>query len=179
VTTQKEKKERERLIALREKGEVPIKKSAYPEKIKLGFFISTGVVAVIILLSCGMKLQQAKAIDNTSAANTTNTTVNQPIKVPEQKTSFENYLTNKDKYNGQEVTLSGRLGYEIQWSGAAGIHLQFIVDDYQNKVYLEKLTYSQRTLFVFNSTTTKKFNVTGTFKRTYTGASIDVENIGE
>jgi len=95
----------------------------------------------------------------------------------EAKSSFEEYLKNKDKYDGTVLNLTGFLRYKLEGTGNSGIFKEVIVDDFGNEIDLVNIPNLYRKHFVKRETTEELYNVTGNFKRTFKSANIDVDKI--
>lgn len=107
-------------------------------------------------------------------------TVNRTVTIYETvelKSSFDDYLKNKDKYDSTVINLTGFLRYKLEGTGNSGIFKEVIVDDFGKEIDLVNIPNLYRKYFVKRETTKELYNVTGTFKRTFKGANIDVDKI--
>ena len=93
------------------------------------------------------------------------------------KSSFDDYLKDKEKYDNTIVTLTGFLRYKFEGSGTSGSFQEVVVDDNGNEISLVNVPSLYRKLFVKRETTKELYNVTGTFKRAFKDANIDADKI--
>lgn len=91
--------------------------------------------------------------------------------------SFTDYLNNINDYNNKAVTLTGFLSRGIEGSGGSGVYVEYIVDDFDNRITLLNLNEKQIDLFPKIGKLTEIYNVTGKFKRKYQGLDLEVVNI--
>ena len=91
--------------------------------------------------------------------------------------SFSEYLNNIDGSDNKLVTLKGFLSREIEGSGSSGVYVEYIIDDFNNKIQLLNLNKEQITLFPKTGKTDEIYDVKGKFKKKYQGLDLEVNSM--
>ncbi len=140
----------------------------------------TTVAIVVILLLALFILPETKKELNIEVVELKDITSNKTETIQEStpiKISFSEYLNSKEKYENKPITLTGFLRYKLEGTDNVGVYVEVIVDDYGNEVRLQNIPKEYRKLFVPKETTKELYNVTGTFRRKYQTAEIEVSKI--
>ena len=141
---------------------------------------STVAIGFIILIVLSVILLNINKTPNMEVVelkdNKTNTTkiIYESIPI---KLSFSEYINDKEKYDGRIITLAGFLRYELEGTENVGVYNEYIVDDFNNKIKLQNIPQQYRKLFVMKETSKELYNVTGTFKRKFRDAELEVSKI--
>ena len=91
--------------------------------------------------------------------------------------SFAAYMDDIDTYTNKDVTLTGFLSREIEKSGTGGIYVEYIIDDFDNKITLLNLNKEQMSLFPKIGKTGVLYNVKVKFKKKYRNLDLEVSGI--
>ena len=93
------------------------------------------------------------------------------------KVAFSEYIDNKEKFDNTNVTLIGYLRYKLEGTETIGVYNEYLVDYFDNEIRLQNIPQQYRKFFIKKQTTNEVYNVTGTFKRKYKNAELDVSKI--
>lgn len=93
------------------------------------------------------------------------------------KFSFSEYINNKEKYDGKTITLTGFLRYRLDGTENVGVYNEYVVDDFNNEIKLQNIPQQYKKLFIVKETSKEIYNVTGTFRRKFRDAELEVSDI--
>ncbi|KYK24805.1 hypothetical protein AYK26_02910 [Euryarchaeota archaeon SM23-78] len=114
------------------------------------------------------------------------TTVNQTKTVMVDKTlvesvpvnlSFEKYFNDRNRYDGKKVNLTGYLENRLEGTEKVGKYVDYLVDDFNNRIVLKSLEEKHKRFIVKKEITKEVFIVTGTLNRIYSGFEMTVFEI--
>lgn len=95
-----------------------------------------------------------------------------PIKI-----SFSEYLDNPNKFNNVNITLTGRLKYQLDGTENVGVYNEYTVDDDNKEIRLRNIPQQYHDLFISRQTTKELYNVSGTLRLKYKILEFDVTTI--
>ncbi|MGM5487695.1 MAG: hypothetical protein ACQESG_01975 [Nanobdellota archaeon] len=147
-----------------------------PLSIILGvLLVLLGGLVAYAILAYGDSMQSEITIEvpqNVTKARNITTTV-------AEKVSFKKYFDSPKMYHYQTESIVGYLYYEYNYDEDTDIgrYTPYVVDDYQRRMRIEKITSGERKFFIKKQMTDELYNVTGQLSRLYPGFRIEVDNI--
>ncbi|MGV8140937.1 MAG: hypothetical protein ACP5NW_00695 [Candidatus Woesearchaeota archaeon] len=134
--------------------------------------ISIGIIILFFLI---VLFSSIEPNETRIVTKTVTTTKNIPMNI-----SFDKYMSLQNRTYVEQVSLLGFLREEMRTDKELQIFDKYIVDDYNNKIYLSMSYPAEQAFgkyFTVNKTTENTYNVSGTFKYGYDRYIFVVKNI--
>jgi hypothetical protein len=156
--------------------ELPVSSSNSPNKM-----IAICAIGIIVLITLIMFIQHKNQspqnvpiIEQPVVIENTTTIIQEPISI---NISFYTLLSDISSYVNQNLSEIGLLRKYLESSSGSGAYVNYLVDDYGNKIKLTRLSKEQQALF--NNQDDRIFSVSGVIRKEYAGFYFEVYSITE
>ncbi|MFO7711247.1 MAG: hypothetical protein R6V53_05775, partial [Candidatus Woesearchaeota archaeon] len=136
-----------------------------PKKSKLPLYL---IVVLVLLLVAIFLVTKAEFVikDTKNVTKMRNVTYE-----TEKKISYKKYFDEPRSYHTQSHSLKGYLYYEYSYDAdkEIGSYTPYVMDDFNRRMKLDRLSSSERSFFVRGNKTEQIYNVSGIMMRLYPG----------